>query len=100
MQPRHGARVTLRLSRADAKLATYEAVLETSASTNLGRAEVTLADGAVELRFEPAPAEWLGSVVRALLRAEWRAHRVDAAWPRRITRWRPAPGEIPADEAS
>lgn len=37
------------------------------------------------------PPEWLETIARALLRTVWRTRTHDGDWPRRVTRWRPAP---------
>lgn len=38
-----------------------------------------------------SPPEWLETLARALLRTVWRTRTSDGEWPRRVTRWRPAP---------
>lgn len=97
MQPRHGARITLRLQQTDPSRVSYAVELELPSGTHPAQASVRLGDGEVQLAAgDPTTPDWPLDVARALLRSEWRARRVagGSPWPRRITRWRAAPADV------
>ena len=58
-------------------------------------AGVTLDSASDGLELAPfqggAPPEWLEVYARALLRSVLRTKASNGEWPRRLTRWRPAP---------
>ena len=92
MRPEHGGRLELRLASAESDRVTYELSLETRDAEGFGSATIALAGGAIELSIADAALPgWLGDFARAVLRALYRAHREDGAWPRRVTRWRAEP---------
>jgi len=93
VRPDHGGRLELKLADASDTRAHYSLSLLTPDSEV--SAEVTL-DAPAE-RFElagfqgGAPPAWLEAYAHALLRSVLRTKRSDGDWPRRLTRWRPAP---------
>jgi hypothetical protein len=94
--PEHGGRLLARL-RTDEQtpaMATYGLALATASATWEAPAAVHELDGRVELGawtgVEPPPA-WLVQAAHALLRGAWQRQRAGHPWPRRLSRWRPAP---------
>ncbi len=95
--PEHGGRLLARL-RTDAQPragAAYAVVLSTESSSWETHAVVQELDGRVELGAwsgDEAPPAWLVQAAHALLRGAWQRKRAGHPWPRRLARWRPAPG--------
>ena len=93
MRPDHGGRLELKLVQASDASARYALTLFTPESEVT--AEVMIESSSGVLEFDawqgPPPPEWLEAFARALLRTVWRSKISDNAWPRRVTRWRPAP---------
>lgn len=89
MQPEHGARFTLRLSRTDPDVC-YCLEVELPEAVLHGVASVSLDAGVVSLQCERELPTWLSTTVTGLLRSLWRTRRSAPAepWPRRLTRWR------------
>lgn len=93
VRPDHGGRVELKLTQTSDHGAHYALTIFLPEREVTTEARVEIASGALELRVwqdEPPPS-WLDAVARALLRTVWRTASSDGAWPRRVTRWRPAP---------
>lgn len=83
----------LRLQGADGGEVGYKVELHTPSGSWVAFGRLVLVDGSVHFDdwAPPAPPAWLVQATRAQLRAMWRSHADDGAWPRRITRWRAAP---------
>ena len=94
MRPDSGGRVELKLVESDGEGASYEVTLFDPTGEWTAAAKVR-AGGAVEVAaWSPAnPPAWLDALALTLLRGAQRAQKADAAWPRRVTRWRPGPEE-------
>ncbi len=88
MRPDQGGTLELLLEAEDAQEIVYAAALATPDGEWSGQARVGAQAGDVTLAIDGDPPPWLIGLVRAVLRTIWRSH---AGWPRRITRWRPAP---------
>jgi hypothetical protein len=100
MTPKHGGKIELKLGPVTAGSAEYEALLQTSTGTFRGRALVGSSAGSKQVEFGAwqteagaAPPEWLTADARAALKTALRTSQVEGRWPRRITRWRPEPGD-------
>lgn len=94
MVPANGGRLELRLVERAEECVRYSVALCTREADWSGHVRIGLEEGAIA--FEPAvpaPLGWLLDVTRATLRALYRSHREDGAWPRRLTRWRPEPAQ-------
>ncbi len=100
MRPDHGGRFVLRLDGEYAECLDYELALYVPDAEWRTRARLLRVDGSVALDpwpGEPAPPSWLCDAARAALRTAWRGCHTDpaASWPRRLTRWRPGPAQLP-----
>ncbi len=93
MRPDHGGRLELKLTQSTAGSARYLLTIFTPEAEVSSQVEVQVEGGALELGAWQggSPPEWLETVARALLRTVWRSRTHDGDWPRRVTRWRPAP---------
>lgn len=93
MRPDHGGRIELKLLADAAESARYALTIATPDSVLESEVTIDGASGALELGdwSGGTPPEWLGALSRALLRSVWRTRSSDGVWPRRLTRWRPAP---------
>ena len=93
MRPDHGGRLELKLAEAQGARAAYVLTLFTPEAEL--SAKVTLdasVDGLELAPFQGGVApEWLEAYAHALLRSVLRTKSSNGAWPRRLTRWRPAP---------
>ncbi|HLV64774.1 MAG TPA: hypothetical protein VKY73_03145 [Polyangiaceae bacterium] len=90
--PAHGMKFELRLVEPAAEGVRYAVAVDLPNGTYLGRAELLGDTGEIGFVWEEsAPPEWCVTIVRAQLRALFRQRA--SGYPRRITRWRPAPGE-------
>ncbi|HLV66662.1 MAG TPA: hypothetical protein VKY73_12655 [Polyangiaceae bacterium] len=90
--PAHGMKFELRLLESTGEGVRYALTVALPSGSHVGRAE--LAGDSGEIRFgwdESAPPEWCITAVRAQLRTLYRQRA--SGYPRRITRWRPAPDE-------
>jgi len=88
-----GGRLIVRLGQLLEDRVDYEGTISSGASTWSVRASIALPGGAVEISATPeegAP-EWLVKILRATLRAAFRASATGTPWPRRINRWREGP---------
>lgn len=94
MQPESGVRFELRLLTAEGGSAAYAVELGLPGSVFTGRATIEPESGRVAFDWQAAPPSWSENVVRAQLRTLYRER--SAGYPRRVTRWRPAPAEGPA----
>lgn len=95
MRPEYGGRVELRLVSAADALARYEVRLfdpeaEWSAEADV-QGEAALSLGA--FTGPSKPPEWLEALAKTLLRGTLRQRSAAGSWPRRVTRWRPRPGD-------
>jgi hypothetical protein len=87
-----GVRFELTREDATGDAVRYDLGLEHAGQRFLGSAAIELSTGAVafEWRDAVAPPEWCVQAVRAQLRLIYR-DRANGLFPRRVTRWRPAP---------
>src|SRR4051812_8334793 len=100
MSPKNGGKIELRLGPATAESAEYEAHLQTAVASFRTAVRVGASAGAELVAFGTwttndanQPPEWLTADARAALKAALRTSRAEGRWPRRITRWRPEPGD-------
>lgn len=95
MTPENGGKVELKLGQTSAGSAEYRAHLQTPGGSFYCSAQVGEAAGREQVAFgewgPEAPPEWLTADARAALKAALRTSQSEGRWPRRITRWRPAP---------
>jgi len=93
VRPDHGGRLELKLLQAAAENARYSLTIFTPETEVSCEVQVQVDTGGVELAAwqGAAPPDWLEGLARALLRTVWRTRTSDGDWPRRVTRWRPAP---------
>jgi len=93
VRPDHGGRLELKLVDASDARANYVLTLFTPESEI--RAQVVIDAPADSLELSDwqggAPPVWLSGYAHALLRSVLRTRASDGGWPRRLTRWRPAP---------
>jgi len=93
VRPDHGGRLELKLVSASDSRAAYVLTLFTPDAELRAQVALDSAMDGIELGpFEggAAPA-WLESYAHALLRSVLRTKSSAGDWPRRLTRWRPAP---------
>jgi hypothetical protein len=91
-----GVRFELRLETAADGGACYAVELALAAVTVSGQARISPGGDVLFDRSGAAPPPaWCVSIVRAQLRTLWRDHAARGAFPRRLTRWRPAPEKPP-----
>jgi hypothetical protein len=91
IRPSHGGRASLaRRSSPNDAVAEYEVRLVTPSDEHVGIARITRGNGVVELQELDSAPEWLAALAKTLLRGAWREQK---PWPRRLTRWRAAPGK-------
>jgi hypothetical protein len=100
MTPKNGGKIELRLGPSTADSAEYDARLQTADASFRASVRVGKSAGAQLVEFgdwttdaESPPPEWLTADARAALKAALRTSRAEGRWPRRITRWRPEPGD-------
>jgi hypothetical protein len=94
--PTNGGRLLVKLDASPAHAASYTVVLATASGTWEAEAVVRESDGQIEQSpWRPAAAvpDWLEQATHALLRSAWQRRRAGHPWPRRLSRWRPAPSE-------
>ena len=93
MRPDHGGRLELKLVTASELRADYVLTLFMPEAELCSHVSIDAAQGNFELAaFQGgAPPDWLEGYARALLRSVLRTKSSDGDWPRRLTRWRPAP---------
>ncbi|HEY3256449.1 MAG TPA: hypothetical protein VGJ91_20960 [Polyangiaceae bacterium] len=93
VRPDHGGRLELKLLEAVETRAEYLLTLLTPDAELCSRVTIDVPADSLELSpFEGgAPPTWLEAYAHALLRSVLRTKSSDGAWPRRLTRWRPAP---------
>jgi len=93
VRPDHGGRLELRLERASETCARYLLTLLTAEAEV--SCEVAIEASADRLDLGEwrggAPPVWLQGYAHAVLRSVQRTKASGGAWPRRLTRWRPAP---------
>ena len=91
MQPDRGARAVLRLREIrDGALYAYEVGID--GKTLIGEVFCADTDGKILWTQKEELPEWLQKFLQATLRSIWRS-KDQQAWPRRLTRWRPAPAK-------
>jgi len=93
VRPDHGGRLELTLKEASNASARYALTIFTPEAEPSTSAVVAVETGVIEFGdwLGGAPPAWLVAVAHALLRSVWRSKLSEGEWPRRITRWRPAP---------
>jgi hypothetical protein len=93
VRPDHGGRLELKLARASGTRAEYVLSLFTPEAELCSRVIIDAQGEKLELAaFEGGvPPAWLEGYAHALLRSVLRTKTSDGEWPRRLTRWRPAP---------
>jgi hypothetical protein len=93
VRPDHGGRLELKLVEASEASARYALTVFTPESEVTAQVVVETASGSIDFDAWQGqrPPEWLEALGRALLRTVWRSKNSDGDWPRRVTRWRPAP---------
>ena len=93
VRPDHGGRVELKLAQASGTHAVYVLTLLTPEAERSTRVTIDVAADSLELGpFDgDAPPSWLEGYAHALLRSVLRTKNSEGDWPRRLTRWRPAP---------
>lgn len=93
MEDEAGVRFELKRERADGAGVSYAMTLEVAERRFEGAAAIASESGAVRLewRDQPEPPEWCVQAVRAQLRLLHRDSAGGKPYPRRVTRWRPAP---------
>ena len=90
--PSNGGRFTLKLGAEEEEAVIYGAELAGPDATHTSDARVERTTGKVSWAEEaPESLLWLQKYATAALRAAHRS-RESAGWPRRLTRWRNAPG--------
>jgi len=103
MTPENGGKIQLKLGQATSETAEYEATLQTPVAiwrasvrvgASLGKQQLEFGRWRSEASSEAVsePPEWLTNDARAALKAALRTNQTEGHWPRRLTRWRPAPG--------
>lgn len=91
--PRHGGRLQAKLVAESDGSGRYEILVSDATGSWEGTALVAESDGAVNFgAWQGEPAAWLIAGAHSLLRSAWQRRRTGSPWPRRLTRWRPAPG--------
>jgi hypothetical protein len=93
MQTKSGVRFELRLIGEEQGRASYSVDLALPDRGISGSASIEPESGGVEFVWQDGPPAWCESAVRAQLRTLFRERA--SGYPRRVTRWRPAPGEGP-----
>jgi hypothetical protein len=93
VRPDHGGRLELKLVEASDTRADYVLTLFTPGAELSSRVTIDVPSDSLELApFEGGvPPEWLEGYAHALLRSVLRTKGSAGTWPRRLTRWRPAP---------
>lgn len=84
-----GVKFELRLRREAEGRAQYEVELQLPAARHEGTATIEPEAGRVAFEWQSAPPDWCENTVRAQLRTLYRERA--SGYPRRVTRWRPAP---------
>lgn len=93
MRPDHGGRLELKLASANDARAEYVLTLFTPDAELSAQVTIDAPADSLELGDWQGgvPPAWLESYARSLLRTVLRTRSSDGDWPRRLTRWRPAP---------
>lgn len=93
VRPDHGGRLELKLAAANETRAEYVLTLFTPDAELHSRVTIDAPADRLELADWQGgvPPTWLESYAHALLRSVLRTKTSDGDWPRRLTRWRPAP---------
>lgn len=93
MRPDYGGRLELKLVDASEARANYVLTLFTPDAEISAQVTIDAPGDGLELGDWQggAPPEWLTGYAHALLRSVLRTRHSDGGWPRRLTRWRPAP---------
>jgi len=91
LRPANGGRISLTLRDVGTEVV-YDVTLYLPDGEVLGVAEVSLASGQSEVRWDGEAPAWLARYVGPLLRQLWTKRREGGPrWPRRVTRWRAEP---------
>jgi len=93
VRPDHGGRLELKLVAASETRAEYVLTLLTPEAELHSRVTIDAPRDSLELANWQggAPPAWLEGYAHALLRSVLRTKSSEGDWPRRLTRWRPAP---------
>jgi hypothetical protein len=87
---RRGGKLTLRLVSSDGAAAEYAGELASGEDVCAVAIQVDAA-GQVDVKAANGAApDWLVTITRSMMRAAWRSAVSGTAWPRRLSRWRPA----------
>jgi hypothetical protein len=98
-RPEHGGRLLARMQELRGDTAVYTITVATPGESWEAFANVTELDGRIDASPwvpQSLPPSWLVQATHALLRSAWQRRRAGHPWPRRLARWRPAPGEADA----
>lgn len=100
-RPEFGGRLLAKWTSEDGTGVVYAVGVADPSGAWMSTATVADEDGAIV--FAPwspgAPPEWLEHALHAMLRSVWQGRRAGLAWPRRLSRWRPAPEAGVAEES-
>lgn len=88
----HGGRVELRLAQTEDGSVRYLARWYTASDQIDGEVSVSAEDKHVAVESPDTLPEWLESFTTSLVRTTARQAEASGSWPRRLTRWRKAPG--------
>ena len=93
VRPDHGGRLELKLAQASETRAEYMLTVFTPDVELSSRVTIDAPADSLELADWQGgvPPTWLEGYAHALLRSVLRTKSSDGQWPRRLTRWRPAP---------
>lgn len=93
VRPDHGGRIELKLTEGSARTARYSLSVFLPDADLSTAVQIDASTSALDLDewLGGAPPEWLESYAHALLRSLLRTKVSEGDWPRRVTRWRPAP---------
>ena len=89
MQTKSGVRFELRLIGEEQGRASYNIDLALPDRGIRGSAAIEPESGGIEFAWQESPPAWCETAVRAQLRTLFRERA--SGYPRRVTRWRPAP---------
>ena len=98
MESEAGVRFELRCQALQTDSVRYAVTLDLVDQRFTGQAELGTSTGQISFVWEEsaaAPPDWCVTAVRAQLRTVFRERSAGKVFPRRITRWRPAPTRAP-----
>lgn len=93
MESEAGVRFELRCQALQTDSVRYTVTLELADRQFTGHAELGTSTGEISFAWpeSAAPPDWCVTAVRAQLRTLFRERSAGKVFPRRVTRWRPAP---------